>query len=135
MGDNGGDTAVVARRAGLTRKRCGMLRNVDAREARRRAAPQGDVVAGRMPCLCLFTSVTTTTGDVIRHRWLCIEVVYLSGRTQYVRRGMFLSDITAVLCGVPQGSVLGPILFLLYTANLLRLIEHHNLRPHLFADD
>jgi len=26
--------------------------------------------------------------------------------------------------------VLGPILFLLYTADLLRLIESHNLRPH-----
>jgi len=48
---------------------------------------------------------------------------------------MSLSDITAVLCGVPQGSVLGLILFLLYMANLLRLIEHHNLRPHLYDDD
>jgi len=44
-------------------------------------------------------------------------------------------DDSDVLCGVPQGSVLGPILFLLYTAGLIRLVERHNLRPHMYADD
>ena len=42
---------------------------------------------------------------------------YLSGRTQYVRSTSTSSKPSEVQYGVPQGSVLGPILFLLYTAD------------------
>ena len=60
---------------------------------------------------------------------------YLNGRKQYVRCGAARSESKLIKCGVPQGSVLGPILFLLYTADLLRLIERHQVHPHLYADD
>ena len=60
---------------------------------------------------------------------------YLVGRSQFVRTGSSTSTLVRILCGIPQGSVLGPILFLLYTADLLLLIEGHGLCPHLYAND
>ena len=66
------------------------------------------------------------------HRWFAS---YLGGRMQFVRCGKSRSTLTLVLHGVPQGSVLGPILFLLYTADLIRIVESHGLQSHLYADD
>jgi len=60
---------------------------------------------------------------------------YLVGRHQHVRTSSSSSTPALIMCGVPQGSVLGPILFLLYTADLPSLIESHGFIPHLFADD
>ena len=60
---------------------------------------------------------------------------YLTGRAQYVRRGRSQSSIMKVLHELPQGSVLGPLLFILYTADLITVMESSGLRPHLYVDD
>ena len=40
-----------------------------------------------------------------------------------------------VECGVLQGSVLGSILFLLYTADVPNILQQHGLSSHTYADD
>ena len=60
---------------------------------------------------------------------------YLVGRCQHIRTSSSTSAPAFITCGVPLGSVLGPILFLLYTADLLSLTERHDFIPHLYADD
>ena len=61
---------------------------------------------------------------------------YLSGRTQHVRLGETRSPSSSVgPIQLPQGSVLGPVFFIMYAADLQRLIEQHQLTPHGYADD
>ena len=56
----------------------------------------------------------------------------LSGRTQQVVLDGQASDPVPVLSGVPQGSVLGPVLFLIFMNDLLDNIRSS---VRLFADD
>ena len=59
---------------------------------------------------------------------------YLHDRWQYVSVGE-ASSSTPLHCGVPRGSVLGPILFSLYTTPLGQLIDKHDIPRQQFADD
>ena len=58
---------------------------------------------------------------------------YLTGRQQYTTIAHLKPDLCTINYGVPQGSVLGPLLFLLYINDLNQAIVHSKL--HHLADD
>ena len=61
---------------------------------------------------------------------------YLTKHYQSVKIGSTLSDLQKLLFGVPQGFVLGPLLFSLYTSPLSTLIsKRKGVNFHIYADD
>ena len=60
---------------------------------------------------------------------------YLQGRTQFVCINNSRSSYRDVMFGFPQGSTLGPLLYLLYTAPLGDILREYGVRFHMYADD
>ena len=58
---------------------------------------------------------------------------YLTNREQACIVNGAMSSPKTIVCGVPQGSILGPLLFLLYNNDLPECLEKTS--PHLYADD
>ena len=60
---------------------------------------------------------------------------YLTDRTHYVSLSNHCSAFAPVHSAVPQGSVLGPMLFTMYIKPLSPIIDSHSIIHHSFADD
>ena len=85
--------------------------------------------------------------DTINHKLLCAKFKYygaapsavslifsyLSNRTQVVEVDGVKSNAIDILSGVPQGSILGPLLFIFYTADILMSVKNGKVRA--YADD
>ena len=81
----------------------------------------------------LLERLQTSFGiDGLPLRWV---KSYLSNRRQKVKIDNNLSNVLPILYGVPQGSVLGPLLFSMYIYPLTDVIDDHKLFYHVYADD
>ena len=99
-------------------------------------------------CLCLLD--LSAAFDTIDHNILLIRLSswfsihgtalhwfrsYLSSHCFHVKCNNKLSSLHTCLCGVPQGSVHGSLLFVMYTTLLSTLISYLSLKHHLYADN
>uniref|UniRef100_A0A671U025 Reverse transcriptase domain-containing protein n=1 Tax=Sparus aurata TaxID=8175 RepID=A0A671U025_SPAAU len=60
---------------------------------------------------------------------------YLTDRQHFVQIREHKSGCSGVSLGVPQGSVLGPLLFIIYLLPLGTILRHHGILFHCYADD
>ena len=66
------------------------------------------------------------------HHWI---MDYISDRSQVVSINNKLSSSLSITCGVPQGTVLGPILFIVYLVGIHEAIAPFDIQYVLYADD
>ena len=72
--------------------------------------------------------LVATPEDVIRYRWQCTGVVQIISQWPYPvgpLQNVYFRCLNRLVCST----------YLLYTADLLRLVEHQNLQPHMYANN
>ena len=92
--------------------------------------------------VCLILLDLSAAFDTVDHTILCTFLEdfiglegpalnffksYLTGRTQCVSVKGVLSELSELMFGVPQGSVLGPLVFCIYTLPLSAILKHYKL--------
>ena len=85
---------------------------------------------GTIPHLPLLNKLASLQVNLYLLRWI---YNYLSNRSQSVVLNGVQSNPLAVISGVPQGSVLGPLLFLAYIDGVARSVHHS--KVIMYADD
>jgi len=64
-----------------------------------------------------------------------VNPIFMESRTQFVKLGQHQSPAVGLNVGVPQGSVLGPLLFAVYCSPAADVIVSHGVQFHQYADD
>ncbi|HBK72410.1 MAG TPA: hypothetical protein DDZ39_12280 [Flavobacteriaceae bacterium] len=100
-------------------------------------------------CVLMVLLDLSAAFDTVNHDLLLLELQniglknkefnwfksYLNERSQIFVVDGAESDKYELTCGVPQGSILGPILFLIYTRSLHKIFEYYEIQYHMYADD
>ena len=95
--------------------------------------------------LDLSAAFNTVDHDILRtrlHSKYSISAIglewfrlYLTNRSQFSLTEGCKSQSGELKCGVPQGPVLGPVLYVLYTAPLADILRFHEMHFHFYAHD
>ena len=80
--------------------------------------------------LCILEKYVGICGNALK-----LIKSYFSNRNQRVQINDVLSDFANIICGVPQGSVLGPLKFCVYLLPMSVILKYYKIVYHVYADD